>query len=160
MTDLELADEIERRRDSDAREYAQLALSYSQWQQIIAALRRGPVPLKLLASAAGFALIPTSVLSNLQTLEDWHSMTGDAFRAKYGREYDEEQILSLFREAHDSINAERPSSGELLMLEKLLQASENMRHGGYRDALVAAYDGWAHEARALLSASEAEGRKS
>lgn len=70
----------------------------------LAALRRQNIPLKLLAASAGFALIPTSMLSLFQTFEDWHGLTADDFRARYGREYDNEQILAIFRQAHASIN--------------------------------------------------------
>ena len=37
------------------------------------------------------------------------------------------------------------------ILRKLLDAAENMRHGGFKDPVVATYDGWALEARTLLA---------
>ena len=36
-------------------------------------------------------------------------------------------------------------------LRELLRTAEAMRHGGYRDSLVQAYDGWAHACRAVLA---------
>lgn len=37
-------------------------------------------------------------------------------------------------------------------IKAALDAAENMRHGGFKDGLIAAYDGHAREARAALAA--------